>query len=96
MHVHQILVALGSHHSLLNLFQDWSGNLKKTQRPWLAVHALVHLSVQIEVQRRALKRLLEELKEATPSTPITEQDLIWALQAVRSRAFSGPYAGSKS
>lgn len=51
------------------------------------------LHMQVTHQKTGLQKLHAELKEATPSSPITEQDLIWALQAVRSRAFSGPYAG---
>lgn len=52
------------------------------------------IGLQVAAQREGLKRLHAELAESTPGTPITEQDLIWALQAVRSRAFSGPYAGA--
>ncbi|BDA48434.1 probable actin-histidine N-methyltransferase [Coccomyxa sp. Obi] len=52
-----------------------------------------HLLQEVAAQREGLKKLHAELAESTPGTPISEQDLIWALQAVRSRAFSGPYAG---
>ncbi|KAK9917592.1 hypothetical protein WJX75_006163 [Coccomyxa subellipsoidea] len=52
-----------------------------------------HLIKEVAAQRAGLKKLHAELAAATPGTPISEQDLMWALQAVRSRAFSGPYAG---
>lgn len=44
--------------------------------------------------RASLKRLHAALAASSPGTPVTESDLMWALQAVRSRAFSGPYAGA--
>ena len=34
------------------------------------------------------------LRASTPGTPVTKEDLSWALSAVRSRSFSGPYAGA--
>ncbi len=45
-------------------------------------------------QKEGLVRLFSELSAVTPGTSVTEADLAWALQAVRSRAFSGPYAGA--
>ena len=49
---------------------------------------------QVRRQKEGLARLASELRAATPGTSVTEADLAWALQAVRSRAFSGPYAGA--
>ena len=43
--------------------------------------------------RAGLKQLYADLAALTPATPMTEADLTWAILAVRSRAFSGPYAG---
>ena len=43
--------------------------------------------------KTGLKQLHADLAASTPGTPVTEADLTWAIQAVRSRAFSGPYAG---
>ncbi|CAK0785563.1 hypothetical protein CVIRNUC_008773 [Coccomyxa viridis] len=57
--------------------------------------ALQYSSLQQEAQRMkaALQKLHADLAVSAPSTPVTDSDLTWALQAVRSRAFSGPYAG---
>ena len=41
-----------------------------------------------------MEKLMAGLRASTPRTPVTEEDMGWALQAVRSRAFSGPYAGA--
>lgn len=49
---------------------------------------------QVRSQKEGLMRLAAEVRAATPGTSVTEEDLAWALQAVRSRAFSGPYAGA--
>ena len=54
---------------------------------------LVPTPVQAYAMKAALQRLHADLTASAPGTPITEADLTWALQAVRSRAFSGPYAG---
>ena len=51
-------------------------------------------SVQVEKQRASWAQLHSELVAATPETSITLDDLTWALQCVRSRAFSGPYGGA--
>ena len=50
---------------------------------------------KVAKQQEGLRRLASELRVATPGTSVTEADLAWALQAVRSRAFSGPYAGER-
>ncbi len=52
----------------------------------------VHL--QVGKMKAGLKQLHADLAASTPGTPVTEADLTWAIQAVRSRAFSGPYAGA--
>ena len=51
-------------------------------------------SLQVKEQRSSWTSWYKQLKEATPSTPITEADWLWALSCVRSRTFSGPYIGS--
>ena len=51
------------------------------------------MHVQVRKMKAGLKQLHADLVASTPSTPVTEADLTWAIQAVRSRAFSGPYAG---
>ena len=51
------------------------------------------MPVQAQRMKAALQKLHADLAASAPSTPVTEADLTWALQAVRSRAFSGPYAG---
>ena len=49
---------------------------------------------QVRLQKKGMEALMAGLVASTPGTPVTEQDMSWALQAVRSRAFSGPYAGA--
>lgn len=51
-------------------------------------------SAQVEKQRASWAQLHAELVAAMPVTSITLDDLTWALQCVRSRAFSGPYGGA--
>ena len=51
------------------------------------------MPAQAQRMKAALQKLHADLAVSAPSTPVTEADLTWALQAVRSRAFSGPYAG---
>ena len=54
------------------------------------------MPAQAQRMKAALQKLHADLAASAPSTPVTEADLTWALQAVRSRAFSGPYAGDLS
>ena len=54
---------------------------------------LTPLPLQVARMKTGLKQLHADLAASTPGTPVTEADLTWAIQAVRSRAFSGPYAG---
>ncbi len=49
--------------------------------------------MQVGRMQAGLKQLHADLIALTPDTPVTEADMTWAIQAVRSRAFSGPYAG---
>ena len=51
------------------------------------------MPAQAQRMKAALQKLHADLASSAPGTPVTEADLTWALQAVRSRAFSGPYAG---
>ena len=52
--------------------------------------------LQVEVQRTAWTQLHAEFAAATPASSVSAADLTWALQCVRSRAFSGPYGGVPS
>ena len=51
---------------------------------------------QVEAQRTAWTQLHAEFAAATPASSVSVADLTWALQCVRSRAFSGPYGGVPS
>ena len=54
---------------------------------------LMPVLLQVRRMKAGLKQLHADLAASTLDTPVTEADLTWAIQAVRSRAFSGPYAG---
>lgn len=51
-----------------------------------------HLQAEIAKQKTAWNELYEAVASAS-SKRIQREDLYWAMQAVRSRAFSGPYSG---
>ena len=51
-----------------------------------------YLQQEITRQKDAWYELFEDVASAS-SKRILRKDLIWAMQAVRSRAFSGPYSG---
>ena len=51
-----------------------------------------YLQEEIGKQKAAWNELYEQAASAS-SKRILRKDLIWAMQAVRSRAFSGPYSG---
>ena len=53
----------------------------------------MQMCVQTHTMKASLKNLHDELATSTPGTPVTLADLAWAIQAARSRAFSGPYSG---
>ena len=50
----------------------------------------------MEAQRVAWAKLHADFMAATPGSHVSLEDLTWALQCVRSRAFSGPYGGERS
>ena len=51
-----------------------------------------HLQQEIRKQKATWSELYEDVASAS-SKRICREDLLWAMQAVRSRAFSGPYSG---
>lgn len=51
------------------------------------------LEARILEQKKQWNTLYREFVSAASSSKVTEADFLWALQAVRSRTFSGPYAG---
>lgn len=51
-----------------------------------------YLQQEIRKQRAHWNELYTSVLSAS-SQKIKQEDLIWAMQAVRSRAFSGPYSG---
>lgn len=53
------------------------------------------LAAAVRKQRRAWDHFCTEFLRVHPTAPVSHSELIWAMQAVRSRAFSGPYSGKK-
>jgi len=49
----------------------------------------------VAAQRSSWARLHADFLAATPGSRVTLEDLSWALNCVRSRAFSGPYGGAR-
>ncbi len=49
--------------------------------------------VQVKEQRQQWQELWSGFKRQHPDTKLTHARLMWALQCVRSRAFSGPFPG---
>ena len=50
-------------------------------------------SMQVTDQRKAWKEYYQGWQDSHPSTLVAEADFVWALECVRSRAFSGPWSG---
>ena len=50
--------------------------------------------MQVTDQRQAWKGYYQGWQDAHPGTSIAEPDFLWALECVRSRAFSGPWSGA--
>eukprot|EP00884_Botryococcus_braunii_P002855 jgi/Botrbrau1/12570/Bobra.0169s0104.1 len=48
---------------------------------------------EVKKQQERWDKAFQELIASKPGTPVTKQQLLWTMQNVRSRAFSGPYAG---
>ena len=92
----QMRVRLATHHRVprsqdhLGIGQSMSGS--HALGSWHLMRCCVH--GQVRLQKQAMEAMMAGLRKSTPSTPVTEADLGWALQAVRSRSFSGPYAGA--
>ena len=57
------------------------------------VHSLA-ASMQVTDQRKAWNGYYHDWQDAHPGTPVAESDFVWALECVRSRAFSGPWSGA--
>jgi len=49
----------------------------------------------VAAQRNSWARLHADFLAATPGSRVTLEELSWALNCVRSRAFSGPYGGAR-
>lgn len=49
--------------------------------------------VQVEQQKQSWQEHYKNMQAASVGTSVSEEDLVWALECVRSRAFSGPYSG---
>lgn len=50
----------------------------------------------VHKQRDDWADIHSRLASSTPGTPVTREDLYWAIENVRSRAFSGPYTGGSA
>ena len=49
--------------------------------------------MQVQQQKQSWHDHYKNVKAASSDDPVGEDDLVWALECVRSRAFSGPYSG---
>ncbi|KAL3142083.1 hypothetical protein ABBQ32_004708 [Trebouxia sp. C0010 RCD-2024] len=52
-----------------------------------------HLLQQVQQQKESWHQYYKSVQAATSGQSMTEAELTWALECVRSRAFSGPYSG---
>ena len=59
---------------------------------YLCVDSLA-ASMQVTDQRKAWKEYYQGWQDSHPGTQVAEADFVWALECVRSRAFSGPWSG---
>ena len=50
--------------------------------------------VQVDEQERKWRRFHEDLRASSPQCEVTAEELVWAMECVLSRAFSGPYSGA--
>ena len=50
--------------------------------------------MQVSDQRKAWKGYYQGWQGAHPGTAIADPEFVWALECVRSRAFSGPWSGA--
>ncbi len=67
---------------------------KSDSRPWHAHYApLTGTDVQVQQQKQSWHDHYKNVQAASTDNPVGEDDLVWALECVRSRAFSGPYSG---
>ena len=49
--------------------------------------------MQVQQQKQSWHNHYKNVQAASTDNPMGEDDLVWALECVRSRAFSGPYSG---
>ncbi len=67
---------------------------KSDSRPWHGHYApLTGTDVQVQQQKQSWHDHYKNVQAASTDEPVGEDDLVWALECVRSRAFSGPYSG---
>lgn len=52
-----------------------------------------HLIQQVQQQKQSWHEHYQNVQNASKGKSVSESDLVWALECVRSRAFSGPYSG---
>ena len=50
--------------------------------------------LQVQQQQQSWHQHYKNVQAASKGEAVTEAELIWALECVRSRAFSGPYSGN--
>ena len=59
-----------------------------------SLHSLTSATVvQVAQQRLAWQKHHRSWKETHPAAALSEQEFFWALDCVKSRAFSGPWSG---
>ncbi len=54
---------------------------------------LTGIDMQVQQQKQSWHDHYKNVKAASTDNPVGEDDLVWALECVRSRAFSGSYSG---
>lgn len=52
--------------------------------------------LQVQQQQQSWRQHYENVQAASKGEAVSEAELTWALECVRSRAFSGPYSGAAS
>ena len=48
---------------------------------------------QVQQQQQSWHQYYNNVQKASSGSAVDEAELVWALECVRSRAFSGPYSG---
>ena len=60
----------------------------------LALPCTWRVSLQVEEQQRKWPRFHIDLVATSPQFDASAEDLVWAMECVLSRVFSGPYSGA--